>query len=218
MLKTYLIAGVSALTIAGAAQAEVPASASTDMNLRAGPGEEFDVISPIAAADGLTVTRCIASGLWCEVVHEGTTGWAFAEYMAVVVDDQYSSFAQALTRGVIPSLPRAEVIAELDASADSTGASAVTGAAVGALIAGPAGAAAGAVVGAETDIAGETMDYVRANPVEPVNLEGDLVAGAGIPEGVDVYEVPNDDYYYAYVNGTPVLIDPETRQIVRVVE
>ena len=76
------------------------------------------------------------------------------------------------------------------------------------------GALAGGVIGA--DVPSETVTYIRQNPVDPIYLEGEVVVGAGIPEGVEVYTVPEATYRYANVNGQPVIVDEE-RRIVQVV-
>ncbi len=59
--------------------------------------------------------------------------------------------------------------------------------------------------------------YVRTNPVNPIYLDGEVVVGAGIPETVQLSEVPESTYYYAYVNGVPVLVERSTRRIVYIV-
>ena len=40
--------------------------------------------------------------------------------------------------------------------------------------------------------------------------------GAGVPESVKLTTVPDYEYRYVYVNGQPVLVDPQTRKIVYV--
>jgi hypothetical protein len=60
------------------------------------------------------------------------------------------------------------------------------------------------------------VTYVQSNPLDPIYVEGEVVVGAGIPAEVSLVAVPESDYQYAYLNGTPVLVDQE-RKIVRVV-
>ena len=60
------------------------------------------------------------------------------------------------------------------------------------------------------------LRYSR-NPVEPIYLDGEVVVGAGIPESVTLSEVPDSEYYYAYINGVPVLVEREQRRVVHVV-
>lgn len=56
--------------------------------------------------------------------------------------------------------------------------------------------------------------YLTANPLDPVYLEGSLEIGAGLPDDIDLWPVPNSRYQYTYVNDYPVLVDPATRRIV----
>lgn len=59
------------------------------------------------------------------------------------------------------------------------------------------------------------VDYVQANPVEPVTLEGELAAGYEINGDIEVYEVPDaPGYSYIYVDGRPVVLDSTSRVIV----
>ncbi len=101
----------------------------------------------------------------------------------------------------------------------------MTGAVAGALIAGPIGAAVGGAVGAVAGgAAGTAIDppanvrtYVTTNTVEPVYLDGEVVVGAGLPDTIELREIPDYEYRYVYVNGQPVLVDANTRQIVYIV-
>ena len=91
------------------------------------------------------------------------------------------------------------------------------GAIIGAVVAGPVGAVVGAAIGAGTGVAvapdSTVTTYVMANPVDPVYLDGEVVVGAGIPDGVMLKEVPDSTYDYAYVNGVPVLVERTTRRV-----
>ena len=97
----------------------------------------------------------------------------------------------------------------------------VTGAAMGALVAGPIGAVAGAALGGTSGAAAteepdaQVTTYVTQNTVDPVYLEGEVVPGAGIPEDVTLYDIPEyPAYRYAQINGQTVLVNPNDRQIV----
>ena len=80
-----------------------------------------------------------------------------------------------------------------------------------------AGAVLGSAAAASTEISTTTVTYVRENAVDPVYLDGEVVVGATVPEVVTLATIPDETYGYAYVNGLPVLVDPETRVIVKVV-
>ncbi|MFC6490409.1 DUF1236 domain-containing protein, partial [Nitratireductor sp. GCM10026969] len=86
----------------------------------------------------------------------------------------------------------------------------------GAAIGGAAGAVAGGAIDTVTPPR-EVVTYVEQNRVDPVYLEGEVVVGAGVPETVEMREIPDYDYRYVYVNGQPVLVEPESRRIVYVV-
>lgn len=59
--------------------------------------------------------------------------------------------------------------------------------------------------------------YIEDNRYEPVYLEGELEVGTSLPETVEVYEIPDYEYRYVYINDRPVLIEPQTRRIVYII-
>jgi hypothetical protein len=60
-------------------------------------------------------------------------------------------------------------------------------------------------------------EYVRKNPVASVNILGlELNLGSRLPDTVELYEVPDVTYRYAVIDGQTVLVDPETHEIVQV--
>ena len=61
----------------------------------------------------------------------------------------------------------------------------------------------------------EVRTYIDANPHDAVVLDGEVVVGAGIPDSVTLYEIPDQkDFKYVIVNGQPVLVNPADRRIV----
>jgi hypothetical protein len=58
------------------------------------------------------------------------------------------------------------------------------------------------------------QNYVIENTREPVLLDGEVVVGAAVPDDVELYEVPDYEYRYTYVNQVPVLVQPDTRRVV----
>lgn len=96
---------------------------------------------------------------------------------------------------------------------------AATGAIAGAVVGGPIGAVvggfAGAVIGAETAVPEPAVQYVVANPVEPVTLEGRIVEGMVVPETATLQPIPEyPDYAYVYADGRPVIVKAQTREVV----
>jgi uncharacterized protein YraI len=77
MIKT-LSAAFAALVVSGGIAAA--ASATTDVNLRAGPGPEHQVIGVIRAGAPVDVLGC--SGSWCQVNYGGRAGYASASYLS----------------------------------------------------------------------------------------------------------------------------------------
>jgi uncharacterized protein YraI len=224
MKKTLLSISVAALALAASAMpgmAQTMASATTDLNVRAGPGPQYEVIGFIGASQQATVNGCLEGSLWCEVTFDGGTGWAYSDYL--VLDN-------AGTQVVVTQRP-AEVeipVVEYEATASTTTgggavAGATTGAVAGALIGGPIGAVVGGVAGAATGgiaedvLTPDARTYVLENRVDPVYLDGEVVVGAQIPDTVEIREIPDYEYRYVYVNQQPVIVEPDTRRIVYVV-
>ncbi len=114
------------------------------------------------------------------------------------------------------------VAVPVTAMADGTAGGAAAGAIGGAIIGGPVGAVAGLVIGAVVGTAIDpppptVQDYVMNQEGADLSMEGELVIGAQIPPGVQVYPVPEDPrYVYAFINGHRVVIDAETYVVVAV--
>lgn len=230
MKKNLFASAAVAAVVAfsGAAWAQATATATTDLNLRAGPGPQHEVIGVINAEGEVTVNGCIEGSKWCRVTHDGEEGWAFSDYLVTDLSGSQVVIAERRADVGVPV-----VTFEADAGTQAGGTAGVTtgavgGAIAGALIGGPvgavvggiAGAGAGGVAGAATGAAidPEVRTYVTANPADPVFLEGEVVVGAGIPEGVELRTIPTtEEYRYAYINGVPVIVRTSDRVIVDVV-
>ncbi len=64
-------------------------------------------------------------------------------------------------------------------------------------------------------------DYVVTQKVAPAEITGvEIAVGATLPETVELHalEVPDVTYRYVVVDGKTVLVEPETRKIVHVIE
>ncbi len=81
------------------------------------------------------------------------------------------------------------------------------------------GPADGTMVGSISDYepAPRVRAYIEDNRYEPVYLEGEFGVGTSLPEAVEVYEIPDYEYRYVYINDRPVLVEPQTRRIVYIV-
>jgi len=64
-------------------------------------------------------------------------------------------------------------------------------------------------------------EYVKKKPLASISLPGvELNLGSRVPETVELYTIDQPDmaYRYVVVDGRTVLVDPETREIVRVLD
>ncbi|TDH34333.1 DUF1236 domain-containing protein [Pseudohoeflea suaedae] len=211
LAKTLL--GASALTLfAVPAFAAMSVTATTDLNVRAGPGPDYPVTSVIGNNQAATLDGCIENSKWCQVTINGTSGWAYSEYLVADYSGQPTVVYQNYQTIGAP-------VVTYDGP-DGALAGGATGAVAGALVAGPVGAAvggaAGAAIGGAVDPTPETRTYIQANPVDQVYLDGEVVVGSTVPQDVRLYDVPDAQYRYVYVNGQEVLVAPDTRQIVYV--
>jgi uncharacterized protein YraI len=214
--KKILGLSVIGVLMTTAAMAETQASAWTDLNLRAGPGPYYQILGVIPANETVVVEGCLEGATWCKVSYGEAHGWAAGNYLTATVEDAPVALNVAGPTVVLETVT-------YDGSQDEAvlaGGSA--GAIAGALIAGPVGAVIGGIVGATVGAASTppdttTVTYVQSNPVETVYLDGEVVVGAGIPEPVTLYPVPDSTYSYVYINGVPVLVETETRQVVYIV-
>lgn len=217
MRKLFATTAVAAMTLSGAAFAQTMANAGTDLNVRSGPGVQHEVVGVIKGGDEVTVKGCIDSANWCEVSYGEVSGWAYGDYLAAKIGEEFQPLYPNRAEVGVAVI---EVPAESEATNNTdTAVGGATGAAMGALVAGPLGAvvggAIGATAGAAAEPAAEVQTYVMANPQAPVVLEGEVVTGAGIPDTVTLYDVPDyPDYQYATVNGQTVLVNPTDRKIV----
>lgn len=125
-----------------------------------------------------------------------------------------------MATAAILALSAAPVVAQdSDAGAAVGGAAGgVSGAITGGLIFGPIGAIiggfTGAVIGASV-VSEASVDYARANPIEPITVEGQLDVGYVVPAEIELRVVEGDeDYGYFYTEDRVWFVELETREIV----
>jgi uncharacterized protein YraI len=205
--------------------------ATIDLNVRAGPGPQYPVVTTIDNNGAVDMHGCVQS--WCDLTWQGARGWAYSPYLAVDQGGTRVVVADAEQAIQVPAA-EFEVGTYWDQNyqdqpfyeereqyrAGGTAAGAATGAVVGAVIGGPVGAAVGAVAGGAIGTAAAPPERIRTyvvdHRVEPVIVEGEVVVGGTLPEPVVLHPVPDYEYTYAVVNGQSVLVDPTSRQIVYV--
>ena len=100
-------------------------------------------------------------------------------------------------------------------------AGAVIGGPVGAAVGGVAGAAAGGILTAEES--SRVRTYVVAQRRPSIRVADEVIVGQPLPPRVRLYPLPptvglQNPYSYTIVNDRTVLVDPQTRQVVEIIE
>lgn len=132
-------------------------------------------------------------------------------------------------RVLIIPVASAIVAVSLGACQTGTASGAAGGAVAGAVVGGPVGAAvggaAGAAVGAALtpDESTRVREYVVTQRRPSVRLTEEVVVGAPLPPRVRVYSVPRTvglqrTYSYSIVNDQTVVVDPQTREVVDIID
>ena len=136
------------------------------------------------------------------------------------------------TKIFVPMMLLATLALPVAAQAQGTVRGAQDGAAAGDRAAGPVGAVVGGTVGAAVGTIGGILgvedrprfrEYVVHERLPSYRYSDDLRVGVVLPEsGVTYYDVPADyhvtGYRYTYVNDRAVLVDPQTRRVVQIIE
>ncbi|HZH09857.1 MAG TPA: DUF1236 domain-containing protein [Microvirga sp.] len=117
----------------------------------------------------------------------------------------------------------------LAACTSGTASGAAGGAVTGAIVGGPVGAAVGGVAGAAVgtaltaDESTRVQSYVVTQRRPSIRVAEEVVVGQPLPPRVRLYPVPervglSSSYSYTVVNDRTVLVDPQTRTVVQVIE
>jgi uncharacterized protein YraI len=227
MKRAFVFAAALTFAAIGTAQAQTTGTATTDLNIRSGPGPEQPVIGLIKAHHNARILGCIEGSLWCQIDYRGQIGWSYSQYMSlkagggtiVVREPAHVASIPVITYNA-PGAPaptyRPEVVAYPPPLPPAFPAPPPT-------IVGPGGTGA-AAIGAPEPIVNlapvipppEVGSYVTANAAPSFNYGGPVMVGAALPQTVVLNNVPDYRYQYVYVNDTPVLVDPATRRIVYV--
>jgi uncharacterized protein YcfJ len=98
---------------------------------------------------------------------------------------------------------------------------AMVGGPVGAVVGGVAGAAVGSALSAEESTRVRTFTVAQRRP--SIRMTEEVVVGQPLPPRVRLYPVPRtvglqSEYSYTVVNDQTVLVDPQTREVVQVIE
>lgn len=84
-------------TVAGAGAAAAAQGAMTigTLNLRAGPGTQYPVVSVLPGGAPVTLYGCTADTRWCDAAWQGRRGWLAAGYVQVMRAGQPSPITPA---------------------------------------------------------------------------------------------------------------------------
>ena len=182
----------------------VVASAITPLNIRSGPGPQYDVIGVINPRGHAVIKGCIEGSLWCQVDYRGRQGWTYSKYLTMRAAGRPLVIATNRSQIRIPTIAYAAPI-------ETVGSNAQTENVIGTLIEPPPDAAP-----VDLSPPATVRAYLISHPIESTILNGEVVTGAGVPEKVTLLPVPGYGYEYAYINREPVLVAPSTRRIVYV--
>ena len=80
-LKSTLLGAASALVLSAGAAAAAPATAESPVNMRAGPGTQYEVVATIPGGATVDVAGC--TGSWCQVTFAGESGFASRSYLTL---------------------------------------------------------------------------------------------------------------------------------------
>jgi hypothetical protein len=105
----------------------------------------------------------------------------------------------------------------------STAGGAVGGAVVGGAVGGPVGAVVGAGVGATVGAAAEppapVVTYVQREDIPSVAVQEQVVVGEPLPATVELHTIPKYQHYrFAVVNHQRVIVEPQTRKVVKIID
>lgn len=198
----------TAAAVSGSASAATLATATTALNIRSGPGPQYDVVGVINEHGQAHMVGCIQGSLWCQVDYHGKQGWAYSKYLTTPVAGRPLVIAGNTAQIGVPYATYQAPASTTTVETVGSAAPAVTGT----LVEAPATATTQYVVNPPATV----RTYVIQHPAQPVYLNGEVVVGASLPEDVALQPVPDTEYEYADVNRVPVLVQPRTRRIVYV--
>ncbi len=96
------VAATGATTVAANAFTSASAYVTTGLNLRAGPGTGYPVITAMSAGDPVQVYGCTSGYGWCDISWGGNRGWASGHYLQM---DYQSRREPIYTRGATLGVP-----------------------------------------------------------------------------------------------------------------
>lgn len=195
MAKTSRIAAFGAglaLLVAAAPAFAVEGYSTAHLNVRTGPGTQYPIAGMMEYNVPANITGCINDYSWCAVSVAGVNGWVSSEYLVLNKGGEIMQIT-----GPDSGLPVVEAAVTEVVAPATVGVLVGAGGHVEAIVPEPA-----------------VVDYISATPVDPYNVQGEIVVGAVVPAEVTLYEVPGSAYGYTILNGVKVLVEPTSRAIV----
>jgi uncharacterized protein YraI len=197
-----LVALMGAALVSSPALAVTAFSPTGNLNVRSGPGFQYQVMNQISANVPVEITGCVSDYSWCSVaLPGGATGWASAPYLVT------KAAGQAKNMSVVGAQLGIPVVVPT-----GNGPSVATPP-VGVMV--PVAPTVGVV--APIVPPPNVVTFVTQQSVTPVIVNGEVMVGAALPAAAATYDIPASDYDFAYINGQRVLIEPTARRIVYVV-
>jgi uncharacterized protein YraI len=80
-IQNTLLASGAALLLSAGAAAAAPATVQSDLNVRSGPGAQYQVVGTVQGGETVDVAGC--TGSWCQISFRGGTGYANQNYLAM---------------------------------------------------------------------------------------------------------------------------------------
>ncbi len=96
---SVITAATLALVASTVAAFAVPATATTAVNVRSGPGTSFAIVDTLHAGEAVNVTEC--QGNWCYVEKSGPDGWVSGSYLQATGTPPSSSANDAAAAAAI---------------------------------------------------------------------------------------------------------------------
>jgi len=205
----YVHAMIGFAALLGVATVTTPALAVTafsptgHLNVRSGPGFQYQVVNQIQANVPVEITGCVSDYSWCSVaLPGGATGWASAPYLVTKAAGQPKNMSVVGAQLGIPVVVPTGI-----------GPSVATPPPVGAMV--PVTPTVGVI--APIIPPPNVVTFVTQQTVAPVIVNGEVMIGAALPAAAPTYDIPASNYDFAYINGQRVLVEPTARRIVYVV-
>ncbi len=87
----FLVVGAMVFAISAAAplQANELATATTTVNIRGGPGTNYEVIGSVPGGDVVTVISCNSGYGWCDIDYGGQRGYVAGRYLTYATQGAY---------------------------------------------------------------------------------------------------------------------------------